>query len=78
MLLEVNCQTDFVAKDENFTAFAEKVAQLALDNNTTDVAAISTLAYEDGVSVEEARVALVQKSAKTYKYVVLKWSKVQT
>ncbi len=61
LLLEVNCQTDFVAKDENFTVFAEKVAQLALDNDTTDVAEISALAYEDGVSVEEARIALVQK-----------------
>lgn len=61
LLLEVNCQTDFVAKDENFTAFANKVAQIALDNNTTDVAVLSTLSYEDGVSVEEARIALVQK-----------------
>lgn len=61
LLLEVNCQTDFVAKDENFTAFANKVAELALANNTTDVTAISALSYEDGVSVEEARVALVQK-----------------
>lgn len=61
LLLEVNCQTDFVAKDENFTAFANKVAELALANNTTDVATISALSYEDGVSVEEARVALVQK-----------------
>lgn len=61
LLLEVNCQTDFVAKDENFTAFANKVAELALVNNITDVAAISALPYEDGVSVEEARVALVQK-----------------
>lgn len=61
LLLEVNCQTDFVAKDENFTAFANKVAELALANNITDVAAISALPYEDGVSVEEARVTLVQK-----------------
>lgn len=61
LLLEVNCQTDFVAKDENFTAFANKVAELALANNITDVAAISALPYEDSVSVEEARVALVQK-----------------
>lgn len=61
LLLEVNCQTDFVAKDENFTAFANKVAELALANNITDVAAISALPYENGVSVEEARVALVQK-----------------
>ena len=42
-LLEVNCQTDFVAKDDSFTAFAEKVANLALENNVTDVAAISAL-----------------------------------
>lgn len=61
LLLEVNCQTDFVAKDAGFTAFAEKVAQLALENNTTDVAKIAQLPYGDGQTVEEARVALVQK-----------------
>lgn len=61
LLLEVNCQTDFVAKDANFTAFAEKVAQLALENDTTDVAKIAELPYGDGQTVEEARVALVQK-----------------
>lgn len=61
LLLEVNCQTDFVAKDAGFTAFAEKVAQLALENNTTDVAKIAQLPYGDGQTIEEARVALVQK-----------------
>lgn len=61
LLLEVNCQTDFVAKDENFTAFANQVANLALEHNTTDVAAISALPYGNGETVEEARVALVQK-----------------
>ncbi|PTQ89714.1 translation elongation factor Ts [Agitococcus lubricus] len=61
LLLEVNSQTDFVAKDANFTQFANKVAQIALANSTTDVAAISALSYDEGVSVEEARVALVQK-----------------
>jgi elongation factor Ts len=61
LLLEVNCQTDFVAKDDNFTIFAEKVANLALENNTTDVAAIAELPYGDGQTVEEARVSLVQK-----------------
>lgn len=60
LLLEVNCQTDFVAKDENFTTFANKVAALALANNTTDVATIAGLDY-DGQTVEEARIALVQK-----------------
>ena len=61
LLLEVNSQTDFVAKDDNFTAFANKVAELALANNTTDVATISELDYGNGQTVEEARVALVQK-----------------
>ena len=60
-LLEVNCQTDFVAKDENFTAFAEAVANIALENNETDVAAIAELPYGNGQTVEEARVSLVQK-----------------
>ena len=60
-LLEVNCQTDFVAKDENFTAFAEAVANIALENNVTDVAAIAELPYGNGKTIEEARVSLVQK-----------------
>ncbi|MGP5011170.1 translation elongation factor Ts [Psychrobacter glacincola] len=60
-LLEVNCQTDFVAKDENFTAFAEAVANIALENNVTDVAAIAELPYGNDQTVEEARVSLVQK-----------------
>ena len=61
LLLEINCQTDFVAKDANFTTFAEQVAKLALENNTTDVAVIATLPFGNGETVEEARVSLVQK-----------------
>jgi len=61
LLIEVNSQTDFVAKDENFTVFANKVAEIALANSTADVAAIAALPYGDGQSIEEARVALVQK-----------------
>ncbi len=61
LMLEVNSQTDFVAKDSNFAEFAGKVAQIALDHNATDVAAIAALPYGDGQSIEEARVALVQK-----------------
>lgn len=60
IMIEVNSQTDFVARDSNFTAFANKVAQVALAARETDVSKISALDY-DGVSVEEARVALVQK-----------------
>ncbi len=62
VLLEVNCETDFVAKDENFVAFAQNVAQTILDNDSQSVDALSseTLAGAES-SVEEARSALVQK-----------------
>ncbi len=61
ILVEVNCQTDFVAKDGNFASFSEKVAQAALAANETDAAKIAELKLEDGHTVEEARIALVQK-----------------
>jgi elongation factor Ts len=60
IILEVNSQTDFVARDDNFTAFANKVAKAALTARETDVAKIAELTI-DGQTVEEARVALVQK-----------------
>ena len=60
ILVEVNCQTDFVAKDENFKNFSDKVAAAALKVNETDAAKIAELKLEDGMTVEEARVALVQ------------------
>jgi elongation factor Ts len=52
-LLEVNCQTDFVAKDENFLAFANSVLEVAAASKTT----IADLQAQ----FEEARVALVAK-----------------
>lgn len=52
-LLEVNCQTDFVAKDTNFLAFANQVLEVAAANKVT---------VEDlKAQFEEARVALVAK-----------------
>jgi elongation factor Ts len=53
VLLEVNCQTDFVAKDANFTAFAEEVA--------ADALATKASAEELQAKFEETRIALVAK-----------------
>lgn len=53
VLLEVNCQTDFVAKDGNFTAFAEEVAAAALASKAS--------VEELQAQFEDARVALVAK-----------------
>jgi len=61
VILEVNSETDFVAKDENFIAFAEGVAAAALAAGETDVAVLATVDMADGRSVEEARTELVQK-----------------
>lgn len=61
VLLEVNCQTDFVAKDENFANFSKKVAEIILATGTLDIAQVATLQFDDSQTVEEARIALVQK-----------------
>ncbi|WP_343595013.1 translation elongation factor Ts [Acinetobacter sp.] len=61
VLVEVNCQTDFVAKDENFANFSNAVAKVVLASGETDAAKIAELKLEDGQTVEEARIALVQK-----------------
>ena len=59
-LLEVNCETDFVAKNEDFIAFAAKVAELAATANPADVQALSALPL-NGATVEEVRTTLVGK-----------------
>jgi elongation factor Ts len=61
VLVEVNCETDFVAKDEHFVTFATAVAQAALAAGTDDPEVIKTLPYGDGLTVEQARQALVAK-----------------
>jgi elongation factor Ts len=61
ILLEVNSETDFVARDESFRAFAEDVAAVVLNTKVTDVAALLQEKVPSGASVEEARSALVQK-----------------
>jgi elongation factor Ts len=59
-LVEVNCETDFVAKNADFLAFASALAQLVAQHNPADVAALCALPLEDG-TVETKRQALVQK-----------------
>ncbi len=61
VLIEVNSETDFVAKDENFAAFTKMVAQTALDHETTTITALKTIVIEQGGTIEEARQTLVSK-----------------
>ncbi len=60
VLVEINCETDFVAKDDSFNAFANAVAQNVLAENPADVGALMDTRI-DGATVEEARQALVSK-----------------
>jgi elongation factor Ts len=59
-IVEVNCETDFVAKNGDFLALASGLAKLVLERRPADVAALSSLPYQ-GSTVEEVRKALVGK-----------------
>ena len=60
VLLEANCETDFVGKNDDFVNFAEMAAQAALDNAPTDVDALAAIEV-DGESLDAKRRALVAK-----------------
>jgi elongation factor Ts len=61
-VVEVNCETDFVAKNDDFVAFANNVAQTVAKNNPVDVEALANMTISGGSgTVEEARKALVMK-----------------
>ncbi|RJG06200.1 elongation factor Ts [Noviherbaspirillum cavernae] len=59
-IVEVNCETDFVTKNEEFIGLANAVAKLVAEKNPADVAALSALPL-DGKTVDEVRAALVGK-----------------
>lgn len=59
-LVEINCETDFVAKNEDFLAFARALAERVALDSPADVEALSALTIE-GTTVEARRQALVQK-----------------
>ncbi|CAM3988678.1 translation elongation factor Ts [Bordetella tumbae] len=59
-VIEVNCETDFVAKNDDFVAFVNKLAELVTTQNPADVAALSALPLGEG-TVDTTRTALVGK-----------------
>lgn len=60
-MAEVNSETDFVAKDENFAAFADAIAARVLKGDVGDVDALASAALDDGKTVEATRTELVAK-----------------
>ena len=61
VLVEVNSETDFVAKDANFIAFVDAVAQAALASGAADAEALKSAKLPTGETVEEARAAVIAK-----------------
>ncbi len=61
VILEVNCETDFVGKDENFLSFSEEVASTALTQNLESVDDLMNATLASGETVESTRLALVSK-----------------
>ena len=63
-LVEVNCETDFVSKNDAFLAFSKAVAELVAKHNPADVAAVAALSYSQdgfGPTVEDVRKGLIGK-----------------
>jgi len=63
-IVEVNCETDFVTKNDSFLALAKAAAELVAKHNPADVAALSTLPYSQdgfGPTLEDVRKGLVGK-----------------
>ena len=63
-LIEVNCETDFVTKNDSFLALAQAAADLIAKNNPADVAALGALAYSQdgfGPTLEDVRKGLIGK-----------------
>jgi len=60
-MVEVNCETDFVAREADFQGFCTDVAKLALAANPASLEALNALALPSGESIDERRRALVAK-----------------
>ena len=60
-MVEINCETDFVAREADFQGFAADVARKTLETRATDVAALNAVKLASGETVDERRRALVAK-----------------
>src|SRR2546429_4425266 len=60
-MVEINCETDFVAREQSFRAFAQAVAECALTSQPASLAALGEAKLPSGESIEERRRALIAK-----------------
>lgn len=74
-MVEVNCETDFVAKNEDFLQFTKTLAEMVAKQNPADVAALSALPLNDG-TVDSVRAALIGKIGENMS--IRRFARVQT
>jgi elongation factor Ts len=67
VIVEINSETDFVAKDDNFKAFATKVTETVFNTDPADVDALNATTTDDGQTIEQAREALIAKVGENIK-----------
>lgn len=67
VLVEVNSETDFVARDEGFCKFAQDVADVTLDSDVADIEQLNELQMPQGATVEHARQQLIAKIGENIK-----------
>ena len=61
VILEINSETDFVAKDDNFQAFADKVVRIIIEKKPASVIDLASLSIDGSETVEAAREALIAR-----------------
>ena len=67
VIVEVNCETDFVAKDDQFQNFSNQLADLVLNSDVTTLVNLSAASMENGQTVEQTRLELVTKIGENIK-----------
>jgi len=60
-MVEINCETDFVAKDVTFLAFAKAAAEAVVKANPADVEALAAVVADKGQTIEDIRKAAIAK-----------------
>ena len=67
VIVEINSETDFVAKDDNFQSFAQSVVDVVFNNEPADIDTLNAATTADGQTIEQAREALIAKVGENIK-----------
>ncbi|TRZ65889.1 elongation factor Ts [bacterium] len=77
VIVEVNCETDFVSKGDDFQNFVQGIADIALENGTEDVAHLLTCKGKDGLTVQDTIDAMMGKVGEKIEFKRVKLVKIE-